>query len=77
MKLETGQYHGTDLADVPTDYLEWAISHLQMNEDTEQAVVAEYARRQNAARVENETPSERLRERAGQAVTKFAAKHGL
>ncbi len=77
MKLDTGKYHGTELSEVPTDYLEWAVGHLAMDDATELAVVAEIARRANEARVAAETPADRLKERIGEAVTKFAAKHGL
>jgi len=45
MKLDVGKYRGQDLADVPTDYLEWAVGHLRMSDAMERAVVAEYARR--------------------------------
>jgi tRNA(Ser,Leu) C12 N-acetylase TAN1 len=77
MKLSSGQYHGTELSEVPTEYLEWAIGHLSMDEEMEQAVVAEVARRAQEARVEAETPLDHLKERVSETITKFAAKHGL
>lgn len=76
MQLETGKYHGTEISEVPTDYLEWATSHLAMSDEMQLAVVAEIARRANAARVEGETPLQHLKERVSEAVTKFAARHG-
>ena len=77
MKMAMGKYIGCDLMEIPTSYLEWAVGHLAVSDDMERAVVAEIARRSNASRVEAETPAQRLKERVGQSLTKFAAKHGL
>ena len=77
MKLDVGKYSGQDLADVPTDYLEWAVGHLRMSDSMGNAVVAEYARRANEERVSAETPAQRVWERVQKTVTKFTANHPL
>ena len=75
MQMESGKYIGCEVAALPTEYLEWAMGHLSMTDAARGAVMAEYARRANEARVEAETPGQQLRARLGRTVTKLLAGH--
>lgn len=77
MKLLSGKYHNTEIEEIPTDYLEWALVHMTLDDQTQQAIQVEISRRQNEQRVKDETKLDRIKERVSETVTKFAAKHGL
>lgn len=74
MQIDVGKYRGRDLSEVPTHYLEWATVHLAMSDRMWDAVMAEHARRTDAARVEAETPLQKTLERPLHAFNKIVAR---
>lgn len=72
--MPLGKYRGADLHDVPTDYLEWAASHMPLDAHNWDAVMAERCRRVNRQRVAEETSLQRLLERPFHAFNKIVAR---
>ncbi len=73
MKIDMGKYRGTELSEVPTDYLEWALVHLALSDELRCAAQAEYSERINEVRVDKETPAERAMQRAVRPVNRVVA----
>jgi len=74
MKIDVGRYRGRELAELPTDYLEWASVHLRLSAPMWDAMMAEHARRANTVRVEAETPLQKFLERPIQAFNKLVVR---
>lgn len=74
MTIDVGKYRGRELSELPTDYLEWAITHLSLTDNMRRGVQAEYSHRVSAARVAAETPAERILEKIARPVNRVIAR---
>lgn len=74
MKMDMGKYRGSELSELPTDYLEWALVHLSLSDELRCAAQADYSRRVHEARLKGETRAERVLHRAARPVNRIAAR---